>query len=298
MGVNGLMAFIRKNAPEAITKIDKGEGVFNPPQIQSGSKGIVVIDALLSIYQTYCAGETRGLPSNHLAGSLYRTMNLIEEGYYPVWVFDGKPPELKKETIEARLDKPEMKEKIIEVRKLFDIIGIQYVDAASEAEAQCVEFAKNIDNVIVVTNDSDVIMMGAPITRTWNNEIIDMKILLSAFEMTQDELTDFCILIGTDYNKRVLGPVTAWGAIKEHKTLEASIRLMTKKLSDDQVKRVLDAAKEIRKPDVIPAAMLKITRQTPKKRSEVIPQLIELGIGAGRTTTITNKLLMLGWLAE
>ena len=38
------------------------------------------------------AGET----TSHLMGLFYRTIRIVENGIKPVYVFDGKPPELKK----------------------------------------------------------------------------------------------------------------------------------------------------------------------------------------------------------
>ena len=40
--------------------------------------------------------------TSHLSGVFYRTINLIEEGITPVYVFDGTPPEEKSNEIERR----------------------------------------------------------------------------------------------------------------------------------------------------------------------------------------------------
>ena len=45
-------------------------------------------------------GETlrneAGEETSHLQGLFYRTINMLDKGIKPVFVFDGKPPELKK----------------------------------------------------------------------------------------------------------------------------------------------------------------------------------------------------------
>src|SRR3989338_11472428 len=46
--------------------------------------------------------DSKGAITSHLTGLLYRTTNLLEKGIKPVFVFDGKPHELKKKTLEAR----------------------------------------------------------------------------------------------------------------------------------------------------------------------------------------------------
>ena len=38
------------------------------------------------------AGET----TSHLMGFFYRTIRIVENGIKPAYVFDGKPPEMKK----------------------------------------------------------------------------------------------------------------------------------------------------------------------------------------------------------
>lgn len=64
----------------------------------------VAIDAYNALYQFLSIIRQRdGTPlknskgeiSSHLSGIFYRTVNFIEQGIRPIYVFDGKPPELK-----------------------------------------------------------------------------------------------------------------------------------------------------------------------------------------------------------
>src|SRR3990167_8372018 len=48
--------------------------------------------------------DSHGNVTSHLTGLFYRTINLVERGVKPVFVFDGKPNELKKETIAKRIE--------------------------------------------------------------------------------------------------------------------------------------------------------------------------------------------------
>lgn len=41
------------------------------------------------------AGET----TSHLMGIFYRTIRMVENGIKPVYVFDGKPPDLKSDEV-------------------------------------------------------------------------------------------------------------------------------------------------------------------------------------------------------
>lgn len=65
----------------------------------------------MSIYQFLIAvrqnGENltneSGETTSHLMGMFYRTIRMIENGIKPVYVFDGKAPQLKSKELEKRL---------------------------------------------------------------------------------------------------------------------------------------------------------------------------------------------------
>ncbi|XP_011707173.1 PREDICTED: flap endonuclease 1-like, partial [Wasmannia auropunctata] len=46
-------------------------------------------------------GET----TSHLMGTFYRTIRLVEQGIKPVYVFDGKPPNLKSGELAKRAER-------------------------------------------------------------------------------------------------------------------------------------------------------------------------------------------------
>lgn len=52
-------------------------------------------------------GET----TSHLMGTFYRTIRLVENGIKPVYVFDGKPPDMKSHQLNKRAEKREEAEK-------------------------------------------------------------------------------------------------------------------------------------------------------------------------------------------
>ena len=73
----------------------------------------LAIDASMSMYQFLVAVRTEGAPgggagfqnltnaegevTSHISGFLARTIRLMESGVKPIYVFDGKPPEMKRE---------------------------------------------------------------------------------------------------------------------------------------------------------------------------------------------------------
>ena len=77
---------------------------------------IVAVDAYNTLYQFLSIirqpdgtplKDSSGRTTSHLSGLIYRTTNLIEKGIKPVFVFDGKPSELKGKVIEARSERKE-----------------------------------------------------------------------------------------------------------------------------------------------------------------------------------------------
>lgn len=58
---------------------------------------------------TNADGET----TSHLMGTFYRTIRLVENGIKPVYVFDGKPPELKSGELSKREGRREEAQKAL-----------------------------------------------------------------------------------------------------------------------------------------------------------------------------------------
>ena len=72
---------------------------------------VVSIDAFNTLYQFLSTirqrdgrplSDENGNVTSHLSGILYRNSSMIEKGIKPIYIFDGKAPELKSETQEKR----------------------------------------------------------------------------------------------------------------------------------------------------------------------------------------------------
>jgi flap endonuclease-1 len=157
----------------------------------------VAIDAFNTIYQFLAIiRQADGTPlkdfngnvTSHLSGLFYRTINFIEHSIKPVYVFDGKPSELKLETIrERRKIKEKAKEKMIkaqeaedfreakkfaqqtskltsdmieESKKLIQYMGIPIVQATSEGEAQSAYLVEKGDAWGCGSQDYDTLLFG------------------------------------------------------------------------------------------------------------------------------------------
>ncbi len=136
--------------------------------------------------------DSGGRITSHLSGLFYRNVNLIEDGLRLVYVFDGKPPELKGVTGEMREErKGEAAEKYAEARKEGDVegmgryarqmvritreiveeskellkaMGIAVIQAPSEGESQAAYIARtHLQEVYAVgSQDYDSLLFGAP----------------------------------------------------------------------------------------------------------------------------------------
>jgi len=133
--------------------------------------------------------DSKGRITSHLTGLFYRTINLLELEIKPVFVFDGKPHELKKETREERNrirteagkkfekakkegDFKEAKkfaqqaarltgEMVEQAKKLVELMGLPIVQAPSEGEAQAAQMVAEGDLYGCVSQDFDSLLFGA-----------------------------------------------------------------------------------------------------------------------------------------
>ncbi|MDI6737609.1 MAG: flap endonuclease-1 [Nanoarchaeota archaeon] len=134
--------------------------------------------------------DSKGNVTSHLVGLFPRTIRLMEYGIRPVFVFDGKPPLLKKQEIERRRglkekasekfkiakeegNEEEMlkysrqsvkltKEMIKEAQELISAFGLPVIQAPSEAEAQASLICRNADAWAVASQDYDALVYGTP----------------------------------------------------------------------------------------------------------------------------------------
>ena len=245
---------------------------------------VIAVDAYNALYQFLTAiRQPDGTPlmdrmgriTSHLSGLFYRTINLIENGIKPVYVFDGKPPEIKKMEIERRKKVKEeavkkyeealkkgdleaakryaqMSSKLTEAmvedsKRLLTAMGIPWVQAPAEGEAQAAYMAKKGDAFAAASQDYDSLLFGAP--RLVRNlaitgkrklprknvyvevkpELIELDKLLKALGISHEQLIDIAILLGTDYNPegvKGVGPKTALRLVKSYGSIDKIIKVV------------------------------------------------------------------------
>jgi flap endonuclease 1 (EC 3.1.-.-) len=249
-----------------------------PIKLEDLSGKSIAIDAYNALYQFLAIirqpdgtplKDSSGRITSHLSGLLYRTSNLLELGIKPVYVFDGTPPALKEAEIKRRMKVKEealvkyeqalregrieearmyaqatssLKDYMVEDgKRLLDLMGVPWVQAPSEGEAQAAHIVKRGDANFCASQDYDSLLFGAPrlvrnVTISGRRklpsknvyveiepEIVELERVLKECGITHEQLIDIGILIGTDFNPegvKGIGPKTALKLIKEYGSLE------------------------------------------------------------------------------
>lgn len=242
--------------------------------------------------------DSKGQITSHLSGLFHRTANMIEAKIRPVYVFDGKPHPLKAKTLEERRKRKEQAEKewkealkagdlekarskaqqtsrltdemIEQSKELLEALGIPFIQAPGEGEAQASIMVKKGDAFAVGSQDYDCLLVGSPVlirnlTSSGRRKLpgkeayakvfprqIRLKHNLKTLGITHKQLVDMAILIGTDFNDGIwgIGPKKSLKLIKKNGNIENVIATI-----DSENAPSSEEIKEIRKiflkPDVI-----------------------------------------------
>jgi flap endonuclease-1 len=232
----------------------------------------VAVDVFLNAYQfiTSMTGEDgkplsyKGKPVSHLMGFLDRASIMVSEGIDPVFIFDGKPHNLKRETLDGRKERkveavekweaavregdmaaakklgPQTaeynREMVAETKRLFDCMGLTWLEAPMEAEGASAVRCKRGEVGAVASQDWDTLLYGSPVMvrnltahgtrkfgRVMQAERIVLSEMLGELGITHEQLVDLGIMIGTDFHPgfKGIGPKTGLKLIREHGNLEA-----------------------------------------------------------------------------
>lgn len=310
MGIKQLSKLIKEKAPDAIRE-NTIKHYFNR---------VLAIDASMSLYSFLISIRTdvvesaqlknsEGKVTSHLSGMFYRTINLLENGIKPVFVFDGKPPELKQHVLKqrgARREKAEsqlkdalkeqdkteilkMEKRLVKVKAeeteetmlLLKLMGVPVIQAPCEAEAQCAFMCKTSKVYGVATEDMDALTFGCPILlrnvfapakKAKTIVQYDLETLLSRLELTMEQFIDLCILCGCDYTEKIkgVGPHRALELIRKHKNVENILRLP--KFSEEKDKVKYEEAREMFKNHEVDKQIKLVWK--PAKEDEIIDLMV------------------------
>ena len=116
-------------------------------------------------------------------------------------------------------------------KKLFDLFGVGYIVAPSEAESLLASLCKSRFIDACISEDTDILANGGLLfLRNFNADknYVDeycLEGILDNLKLNYDEFIDFCILCGCDYTAKIngLGPINALKLIHKYKNLETII---------------------------------------------------------------------------
>ena len=212
--------------------------------------------------------NSKGKITSHLIGLYHRLTKIMQNDINVFFVFDGKPLELKGKTLEKRKNiKIEAEKKtqeaidigdferasnlkrrtakitqemVEDTKILLEKLGIQYITAKSDGEAQA--SVMNSKGLIdgVVSQDLDCLLFG--VKNLYRNltfgerkkvpnkdyyvkvkpEKINLEETLEHLKIDRKKLIWIGILIGTDFNEKIphIGPKTAYKLVKKYDSLE------------------------------------------------------------------------------
>jgi flap endonuclease-1 len=221
----------------------------------------IAIDASLLIYQ-YVIGirstsadltTADGKFTSHIHAVVSKTLLYLDNNITPIFVFDGKPPEMKSGVLvkrrEDRLianalmkDTTDIDEKtklfkkstiitykqMDECKEILRAMGIPVIESEAEADSQLAYLTKSHDVYGAGSEDMDILAFGAKkllknISSSKKNEIIeyDLCTILSFLEISMSKFINLCILLGCDYVDPLnnLTPYDAYKIILKHGTI-------------------------------------------------------------------------------
>ena len=227
MGIKNLLKFLY-NYPNIIKEKNRDE--------LNGKK--IAIDISILLYQSVISirnsghdiTNRSGQVISHIVGLLNKTMILIDNNIIPIFVFDGRPPNIKKNILTIRrelknkamiqYDKAEnkidqikyfkrcvsiTKEHMNDCRELLTLMGIPFIDAPQEADSELAYLCKNNLVYSVLTEDMDILTFGSPrIIKnilSFNKPLIEINLpdILTTLNVNYDEFVELCVFFGCDY---------------------------------------------------------------------------------------------------
>ncbi|XP_031570948.1 flap endonuclease 1-like [Actinia tenebrosa] len=328
MGIQGLAKLLADIAPTGMKEND----------IKNYFGRKVAIDASMSLYQFLIAVRSDGSQltnesgevTSHLMGMFYRTIRMIENGIKPVYVFDGKPPQMKsgelakrnerRQEAQKELEKAEeagdaenvdkftrrlvrvTKEHSDDCKKLLKFMGVPYVEAPCEAEAQCAELVKSGKVYATGTEDMDALTFGTSVLlrHLTFSEAKKMPIkeyhltnILSETGLSQDEFIDLGILLGCDYCDSIkgIGPKRAIDLIQQHRSIEEVIKhIDSNKYTPPENWLYKEARELFKNPDVTPGDQIELKWEEPDEDGLIKYMTEEKGFNEDRIRSGIKKL--------
>lgn len=249
MGIKNFYKFINKYAPSAVA-------LTNVTKYKNSTVGI---DFNLMIYKLIFSIRKNGYDIKngqkivtHIHALLLKLIKFKEYKIIPIFVFDGKAPEIKLGVLDKRKKswqkmyekyknaKTEEEKKkyfytktditsqeLEDCKNLIKIFNYMVIDAPQEADSQLAQLSKNGVIKYIVSDDTDILLFGGGIllkkfSVAENKEIqeINLDTLKKNLGFSQKDLIKLGVLLGSDYCDN--SPVSITKAFKIIKNIEES----------------------------------------------------------------------------
>jgi flap endonuclease-1 len=251
MGIKNLNSFLTKYSPNSIQEVD----------ISTLDGYTIAIDTSIFLYKFMYSLK-------FIDNFLQQVWHLRKNNIQPIYVFDGAPPKEKQETLNNRKEQKEKlfqrmdeikeqikikrkekedikelqkeydnvkrkcinitREDIMNLKNVFDILGVRYIQADCEADLVCCYMYKEGLVNACMSNDMDFLPSGCgKLVRNYNLSntvfVYDLESILTTIGLNYNEFVDFCILCGCDYTGKIprLGSISAYNYIKSDKNIES-----------------------------------------------------------------------------
>ena len=266
---------------KGLSKLLEQEGLLKKINIKSLAHKKIAIDISILLYQIVISirnsgddiRNNKGEVISHILGLFNKTIFLIQNKITPIFIFDGKPPDFKNNTInnrkkirsnaeekykETKDEKERIKyfkrsthitsEQIEQSKELLDLMGVPYLQADGEADILCAKLSEEGYVDYVYTEDMDILTFGASkiiknlFTKGSKNiYVIDKLAILKKFDLTYNQFVIFCIFLGCDYHslKCTLDKTKILNIVKSYEFF-SDFTFDNKKLDSEKIKNIFN----------------------------------------------------------
>lgn len=192
MGIQRLMSII---PPKAKTLVEFSE--------LAGK--VILIDGSIYLYH-FLAKPTRS--NSHIYGYYQMMHRFLNNRITPIVLFDGKPPDEKKTTIEKRAKTKTIKvdqSMIDDIKKLLDHMGISHYQSNNESDFLAIKMFRDSQIYAILSDDTDFIFHMCPFVlrkfdfRSNKLELVNTSLVLELLGVTVSQFKVICLSAGSDY---------------------------------------------------------------------------------------------------
>ena len=241
MGIKGLLKFLTECADKSFRDVtlDHYAGKIVACNATMSMTHFLLSTQFMASVGTGMLVDELGDPTAHLTGLFSRTIQLIETGIKPVWVFSKLASDLAPNSHYIKNRQREIRgfpkrstkitpEMSADAIKMLKLLGLPYVEAPENAEAQCAELVKAGKCYAAISEDTEALAFGCNIVikgvKSRHDPVVEMNLdeILRKLDITYYEFVDLCILLGTKKCRSItgMGGKSAYKFIQQCSTIE------------------------------------------------------------------------------